>query len=67
MIGHQVDHDRFKASEIRDWEKSDTERKREGSAVIERNKSIEKEEEDAPQGGGADGEGDFDEDENDID
>lgn len=44
IIGNQEDDTTFKASEIRDWKKSDAERQREASSVTERKKNIEKEE-----------------------
>jgi hypothetical protein len=76
VIGNQEDDDTFKANEIRDWKKSDAERKREEPAVMERKKKIEKEEEENQEGkddeeddqeDGVEDDRDSDEDENDTD
>lgn len=45
IIGNQEDDDTFKASEIRDWKKTDDEVRREEGAVMEGKKKIEKEQE----------------------
>ncbi|MBP9728422.1 MAG: hypothetical protein KBD27_03525 [Candidatus Moranbacteria bacterium] len=44
VIGNQEDDDTFRATEIRDWKKSDTEKRKEETSVTEAKKKVEKEE-----------------------